>query len=607
MKKYIYIALMSLSMAGLTSCDMDAPSQSALDASTVFSQYDLAVGSVMAIHDGWGKTNSYRGRWISLYGMNTDAEWWNTPSYSKRTDDKQSACNYSTAEDNGWLDKTNDTWQGLYEGIEKANIAIDNIREYGNIESNPDMAQLLGEALTLRALMHIELVKTYGDIPARFEQTTSENAYKHRTNKDEIYKQVLADLLEAEDYCYWPNENTITTSTERVSKSFVKGLRARAALYAGGYSLYSDGTFRLSDDADLAQSKMWQIAKEECLSIIESGTNTLGTFEENFRAICEESYTAGKESIWEIPFSEGRGRVVSSKGVRHESPYNQWVEYQKTGSVGAESGPLPTLWYDYDADDIRRAITCVPYRWYNGGDGNDGDAVQELWGIKNWSFGKLRHEWMKRKATSLDDGINWQVMRYADIYLMAAEAINELDGPATAWQYMKPILDRALPAAKVSALQTKYTASKDAFRKGIQEQRKFEFAGEMLRKQDLIRWGILDQTLAETKAKLQQFANRQGDYADLPEKLYYTYESDQTTIKIYGLNHGDTDDEGDRLRKEEGWESKGWFVSNGENNINDDIINGLYVVEKPSLRSVWPIIKSVIDNSSGYLNNDFLK
>lgn len=597
---------MSMAVFGFTSCDMDAPSQSSLDANTVFSQYDLAEGSVMAIHDGWALTNSYRGRWISLYGMNTDAEWWNGTLYSKRTDDKISACNYTTAEDNGWLDKTSSTWQGLYEGIEKACIAIDNIRAYGDIENNKDMAQLLGEALTLRALIYVELIKTYGDVPGRFEQTTSENAYMSRTNKDVIYKQILADLLEAEDYCYWPNESSITSSTERVSKTFVKGLRARAALYAGGYSLYSDGTFRLSDDEELAQSKMWAIALQECKEIIESGYNTLGAFEENFKALCEESYTAGKESIWEIPFSEGRGRVVSSKGTRHETPFNQWVEYQKTGSSGAESGPIPTLFYDYDVDDIRRDITCIPYKWVN--DGSDGDAKQELWGLKNWSFGKLRYEWMKRKATSLDDGINWQVMRLADIYLMAAEAENELNGPANAWNYMEPVLSRALPASKVAALKAKYTAGKDAFRKGLQDQRKFEFAGEMLRKQDLIRWGIIDQALAETKQKMKDLATRSGDYADLPEKLYFTYEADGTTLKVYGLNHGETDDEGKELKDNEGYDTKGWFISNGENNITDDMIDGIYIDGiTPSKHSVWPIIKSVIDNSAGYLNNDFLK
>ena len=476
---------MAMSIAGITSCDMDAPSQSSLYASVVFSQSDLAEGSVMAIHDCWGKTNSYRGRWIAFYGMNNDAEWYNGCTYSERTNAKYSTANYSTTEDNTQLNVNNDTYTALYQGVEKANIAIDNIRQYGDVDNNAAMAHLLGEALTLRALIYVELMRTFGDVPARFEQTTNENTYLPRSSQDDIYKQILADLEEAENYCYWPNENSVTKSTERVSKSFVKGLRARAALYACGYKLYSDGSYRQSTDSELSADKMYQIARDECVDVIKSGRNTLGTFEANFKKLCEENYTAGEESIWEIPFVAGRGRVVSSKGIRMQSPWNQYVEYQQTGSVGGECGPVPTLYYDYDVEDIRRDITCIPYRWYNGGDNNSGAAKQELWGIKNWCFGKLRYEWMKRKATSLDDGINWQLMRYADIYLMAAEAENELNGPANAVQYLRPILSRALPAEKVNALIAQYSASKDAFRQGIRDQRRFEFAGEMLRKQDI--------------------------------------------------------------------------------------------------------------------------
>ena len=119
------------------------------------------------------------------------------------------------------------------------------------------------------------------------------------------------------------------------------------------------------------------------------------------------------------------------------------------------------------------------------------------------NFGKLRYEWMNRIVTSdNDDGINWQYMRLADIYLMAAEAINELDGPSAAWKYMEPVLNRVLPAAKVSALKTQYTASKTAFFNGIVDQRAFEFAGEALRKCDLVRWGNIDTKMAEAKAKL---------------------------------------------------------------------------------------------------------
>ncbi|MBQ8655503.1 MAG: RagB/SusD family nutrient uptake outer membrane protein [Prevotella sp.] len=625
MKNYIKLSIMALSLAGLSSCDMDAPSISSLDESSVFATYSLAEAEIMSIHVSFGETNSYRGRFLPYYGINSDVEWIITPTYSDRLTDKYALANYATQPGNGQMNTDNNAYAKFYEGIERANLAIKGLREFGDVENRPEMAQLLGEALTLRAVIYNDLIKAWGDVPARFEPNNAENLYKPRTNRDSIYKVLLADLKEAEDYCYWPNENAITRNTERVSKSFVKGLRARLALYAGGYGLRGDG-YRRSKDPELAPDKMYQIAKEECLDIINSGRNTLGSFEENFTKLCTDDITAGGESLWEIPFSEGRGRVLYTWGVRHQ--IEDQYTYQPRGGV---NGPLPTLFYDYDVDDSRRNITCVPYRW---GAKDDGEATAVNHNGQNYNvyqvpqvmsnptamyFGKLRYEWMDRFVTSTnDDGINWQYMRLADVYLMAAEAINEIDGPSAAWPYMKPILDRALPAAKVSALQAKYTANKTAFFNGIVDQRAFEFAGEVLRKPDLVRWGIIDEKMAEAKQKLTRLANREGEYADLPEKVYVKlYAKDDIipsdaelfdtpkegeTLIIYGLNHGDTDDQGKNM-KDDGFESKGWFLSNGEPRITDDIINGLYV-QQPSMNCLWPIWTYFIGVSNGLLNND---
>ena len=75
MKNYIKLTILSLSVMGLASCDMDAPSISSLDASSVFSTYSLAEAEVMSIHVSFGETNSYRGRFLPFYGVNTDVEW----------------------------------------------------------------------------------------------------------------------------------------------------------------------------------------------------------------------------------------------------------------------------------------------------------------------------------------------------------------------------------------------------------------------------------------------------------------------------------------------------------------------------------------------------
>lgn len=584
--------------AGMTSCDLEAPTQSTLDGSSVYSVYSLAEAEVMSIHVSFGETNSYRGRFLPYYGLNTDVEVpsGTAPSFASKNDDKQNLLNYDTSESNGQMNTDNNAYAKFYEGIERANLAIEGLRQYGDIANNKNMAQLLGEALTLRAVIYADLTKAWGDVPARFTPNSNDNIYMPRCNRDSIYKVLLADLKEAEDYCYWPNQNSVTKTTERVSKSFVKALRARIALYAGGYGLRGDG-YRLSKDPELAPEKMYQIAKDECEDIINAGYNKLGSFKDNFTKLCQDNVTAGGESIWEIPFSDGRGRVLYTWGVKHASK-DQYTQ-QNQGGV---NGPAPYLYYDFDADDARRDITCVPYQWSK--ELINGKSHQELRKISQWCFGKLRYEWMKRIVTSTnDDGVNFQYMRLADVYLMAAEAENQLGNTSTAWNYMEPVLARVLPAAKVNALKAKYCASKDAFQQGIIEQRGFEFAGEQLRKADLIRWGIIDNKMAEAKQKLTDLANRQGAYEGLPDKIYYTLDTDGETLKLYGLNKGE--DNADKIKelKAAGWENKSWFVSNGANIITEDYINGLYV-EQPSTHCLWPIWKTFIDKSNGYLNND---
>lgn len=596
MKNYIKLSILSLSVMGLASCDMDAPSISSLDESSVFATYSLAEAEVMSIHVSFGETNSYRGRFLPYYGINTDVEWGNTPTYEDRLSDKQSLWNYNTLPSNGQMNTTNNAYAKFYEGIERANLAIQGLRKFGNIENNPDMAQLLGEALTLRAVIYNDLIKAWGDVPARFEPNSSENLYLPRSNRDVIYKQLLADLEEAENYCYWANANTITKTTERVSKDFVKGLRARIALYAGGYGLRGDG-YRKSKDPDLESSKMYEIARKECEEVIAHGSSKLGGFKENFLKLCQDNVTAGGESLWEIPFSAGRGRVLYTWGVRHRAK-DQYTQ-QAQGGV---NGPLPTLYYDYDPEDIRRDITCVPYEW--GSQLVNGNAHVTLTAIYRWMFGKLRYEWMSRIVTSTnDDGVNWQYMRLADVYLMAAEAENELGNTTAAWTYMKPVLDRVLPAAKVSALQAKYTASQGAFREGIYEQRALEFAGEALRKADLVRWGNIDAKMAEAKAKLTALANRTDAYEGLPDKVFLYPSEDANDIRIYGLNKGEDDADRIATLNAEGWESKNWFTSNSVNALTDDYINGLYVVQ-PSTHCLWPIWRCFIDASNNQLDNE---
>lgn len=592
MKKYIILPVLALASM-FTSCEkmfedvLEAPNKSTMDESVIFSSAELAEPAVMAIVQSFCETESYRGRFIVYYGTNTDFEWYN--SSENVNDDKAKLGNYSTTTTNGQMNKTSNAWAKFYEGIERANRCVESLRKYADVKNDKALAQLLGEAITLRAVYYTDLLKAWGDVPARFLPVTTETMYLAKSDRDSIYVRLLEDLAEAENLVAWPNETATTQSVERVSKSFVKALRARLALYAGGYSQRPDGTIRLSTDPRLSQDKMYKIVMDECLSIISKRCNSLGGFEELFRDdYCGETLKAGKESIWELPFSEGRGRVIFDLGVRHKTT-DTYTGQAKGGTVG----PLPTAFYAYSKNDKRRDVTCVPYNWNEG--------IQVPNSVGQWYFGKYRYEWLKRRVTSSnDDGLNWMYMRYADVLLMAAEAINYFEGPKgahNASQYMKMILDRALPADEVTAYMNKVTVSQDAFFNAIVEQRGLEFCGEMLRKADLIRWNLLGTKLAEAKAELTALCNKTGKYADLPNKIYYKTAEDGETVVIYGLELGQSDEAGAALKYDS---NKTWAGSN----TWSDKIDGLYTKD-PDTHQFWPIWQVFIDSSNGKLVNDY--
>jgi SusD family. len=589
MKKFIYKSLIALSVVGaMSSCDdiLDAPTQSSMDESVIFSTPSLAEGAVAGVIQSFCETNSYRGRYLVHYGINTDCEVSN--SLLNTTDDKARLANYNTNIGNGQMNTDNNAWAKFYEGIERANLAIRGLRTYGDVENNKELAQILGEMLTLRAVVYNDLLKAWGDIPARFEPISTSTVYLEKSDRDVVYKQLLADLEEAAELVAWPNETSVTNSTERVNKAFVKGLRSRLALAAGGYALRSDGTVRRSVDPDLAPEKMYEIVKKECLDVINSGTCSLQGFEEVFKSLCKEDCKAGLEILWEIPFSEGRGRVIFDLGVKHTTT-DKYTGQNKGGS----NGPNPIMFYEYDVNDVRRDVTCVIYEWTNG--------IQVPTNLNKWYFGKYRYEWLPRVVTSTnDDGLNWLYMRYADVVLMAAEAINELDGPGAAAPYLKMIRDRAFPnnPEKVTAYMAQVTANKESFFNAIVDERALEFTGEMLRKGDLIRWNKLGSKLAEAKTKLEQLEKREGKYASIPKSIYYQTASDGETVIIYGLEYGHTDEIGASLNYES---SKTLRLVGSGDNIN--YWDALYV-RNPDSQQYWPIWEYFINNSNGVLNND---
>ena len=604
MKNKILKSLVLVAGLGtLTSCNdfLDQSSPSSMDGANIYSTYEFAEGTISNIYHEFGEQN-YRARSI-WYGYNTDVEFYLN---SNKADGKADLATYNAGVGNDQMNTTTgtDLWAKMYSAIERANLAIEGLRANADLE-DVNMKQLLGEALTLRALFYVDLINMWGDVPARFEPVNTENMYAARSDRDVIYKQIIADLQEAQDLCAWPNEITVTETVERVNKAFVKGFLARVCMQAAGYAQRMDGSNRLSQDPELSKEVLYPIALQACKDVMDKEgvyVALKSNFEDIFNnnGISGDVITAGSESLFEVGYSDDpvRGRIMYTFGLKHNSE-DQFT----TQKQGSQVGPTPTLFWDYSTKDLRRDVTCCPFQFNKG--------VQELQAPKSWSFGKLRYYWTNRLiANGNDDGMNWIYMRYADIYLMAAEAVNELDGPQAAAQYLKPILDRALPAEKVDAYMAQATASKDAFREAVIEQRGLEFCGEMLRKADLIRWNRLGSALRATKEELELLRTHSGKYAALPEKIYY--QTVETTVKpeslvfdevvpgetveIYGLELGQTDEIGASLGYVE--EPMTWA---GKDTWQDKV-NGLFVND-PDTRPYWPIWQIFVDNSNGMLVN----
>lgn len=603
MKNLIYIIGM-LFVFAIVSCDdyLDSPAESSYKDEDVYSSYTLSKGAVTSIKYAFTEQNSHRSRYIPFYGLNTDCERYISTSNSSG---KVELASYSATKTNQQMNEVKNVWAMMYMGIERANLCIVGLKKYGNIESNTDMAYLYGEALTLRAILYAELLKAWGDVPARFEPVTTATTYVAKSDRDVIYKQLLADLEEAEQYIPWANASEFTTTTENISKEFVKGFRARLALNAGGYSQRPNDGVRKSNDPELSTDKMMALAKQECLDVIaQKGISELLDFETIFKNNCADVITAGEESLWEIPFGNNRGRILSAYCIPHAS-IDQYTGYASGGQVG----PTPNLWYDYDEKDIRRGVSIATYEWGTAEKDGSGNpiATQEIASLNARTFGKMRYEWTERRITISDDGINKIYLRYAEVILMAAEAVNYMDGAEAAKPYLRTIRQRAFAQVDWPIKVDGYLnaiGDKDAMLKAIQEEHKYEFAGEIVRKEALIRWGILGSSVMETKERMIALKGRKAsfydgvafDYSDVPETVYYKIdESDNESLIFYGLNRNEMDFPGDDYTPED-------LVK--ESSLSDEYLD-VYYINDPDTRQFWPIWQTFIEKSNGMLVNDY--
>jgi hypothetical protein len=494
-------------------------------------------------------------------------------------------------------------FNALYRGVEKANLCIEQIPQMalynsGSATEQKELRRLYGEVLTLRAQFYFELIRNWGDVPApmipAYKQT---DLFIPRSDRDSTYDKLLNDLLAAEDLVPWRTE---VPRNERVTKGAVKALRAKMALFRGGYSLRgrkgAPGVMERRAD----YLKYYQIAKQECADLMANRTqHTLNT---NYESIWK-TYLASMtyDPSYEILFEAGAGGANSNSDSRMGQYSGPSVNASsRYGSGGGGVQALPNLFYAFDSADKRRDV-AITYYQVNANNNKGARRLGEL------TDGKYRRDWRNPiQPAGLNLGFNWGFIRFADVLLMFAEADNEIsNGPtAAAKAAYEEVRLRAFGGN--SALIGVTPSDKTGFFNAIVDERLREFAGEGVRKFDLIRWNLLGTKIAEARTKIQAIQTNTG-YPDTvwvknngEELQYYAGTNTATTALPFWRPTN-------RPNPTTGWTAVLWrrHLTNTTNAIDNlPLYQGFASFFTPGKSELFPFSQATLDAYQGKLEQN---
>ena len=331
--------------------------------------------------------------------------------------------------DNFIVDPTNsqleNTWIASFDGVQRCNIVVSRLLNGSLNESFT--ARKLGEAYFLRALIYFNMVRMWGGVPLITEEITNVNeAFNHeRASVDDIYTQIIKDLEYASTTLPLSYN---ATNIGRATRGAAQTLLAKVYL----------------------TRNEWQQALS-MLNLVITGEQY--ELLENFADVFSVSNKNNKESIFEVQFD----KVKEGQGYMGNDPL----------IAGSDINNLPSdnllKLFDENPDDRRDA------------------SVIDL-GIQGWRL----YKWHDTKGTNNGLGFNIMVLRYADVLLMASEAMNELGyGSEDALEYLNKVRRRS------HAAEYTYTelSNQDSFREAIAKERRLELAFENHRWFDLLRTG----------------------------------------------------------------------------------------------------------------------
>lgn len=512
--KFIYI-LSALVLAGATSCEdtLTEKPDSYYEKENYFVNETNANMAIVGIYDCLAKLQHYGQNEMAIPSSDDTYYIQGTGTDNTRRD----ISHYTLSPSNTWITTC---WTWKYKGIDRANYAIDGIESMEGYADSKRLKSYAAEARFLRALFSLDLVKYWGDVPYKTMYSASyEDAYQPRMDREKIYDQIIEDLNFAKDNMDWA---TASSTPERATQGAARALLMRAYLQRAGYSLQMNGKMTRPDDE--ARKKYFEAVTKEWEAFVANGYHD---FYADGYAELFKGFSAGKldtkESLFEIAFfnvsgdNEDSGIWGTYNGPKVEAPGAGADMSQVMGRANAFFRVVPEWKGFFEDNDARRDIMVCTYQYkWDKATLNHKKAEQKSG--KNWYPGKWRREWMPlgfKNPNNTD--VNYCFLRYADVVLMAAEAYNELNDPATAWSLINKVRARSgatqidgtnyadfYKAPKVYDLEELDDAGtptgslfiddstpQGQVRTALYWERGFELAFEGQRKYDLIRWNVL--------------------------------------------------------------------------------------------------------------------
>jgi len=378
-------------------------------------------------------------------------------------------------------------WQYLYICISRANLLLENIDKAPMDEEL--RKNVKGEALFLRGFSYFMLVSKFQGVPLMLESVKSadpEYTQVPRASVAEVYEQIIKDMEEAE---------TLVVSAEglygggRINKSAVNGILARVYLTMAG--------------EPLKKTDMYEKAEQRARKVIDTGLHELNpVYEDIFINYCQDIYDI-KESIWELEYW-GDNTVYYSAAMVGRNTGISSPAGSEIGFCQAYLRATGYLFNLYDVNDKRRDWCIGSFTYNTTTLAKVPVAATEIW---NRYCAKFRREYEKTNPKQNNaTPINFPLLRYSDVLLMYAEAhFNNTKASsgddAFAIECFNKVRRRGF-ALDVNTpdptVDIQYNGLED-FMVEIYDERARELAFELLRKDDLVRWGIYYQQMQYVK------------------------------------------------------------------------------------------------------------